>query len=149
MASTITLLGELQATVGERFLYEGPNDASDALCAPCKLQSICFNLEDGETYEVKAVRDKGHPCFLHERGVARVVEVAPATHEAVIPARGLVEGQTFVYPQRECENPGCALWRSCVGGAPRVGAQYRVASVGPAADCPLGYALRHARLAPP
>jgi uncharacterized protein (UPF0179 family) len=148
LAYTITLVGELQATVGERFVYEGANQGPDSLCAPCKLQATCFNLEAGETYEVRAVRQKGHPCFLHERGIARVVEVAPAAHDTVLPARGLTAGETVVYPERECPNRGCALWRSCVGGAPRPGTTYRVESVGQVADCPLGYALRHARIAP-
>lgn len=134
--------------MGDRFVYEGPNLGPAALCAPCKLQGICFNLEPGETYEVRQVREKGHPCFLHERGTVRVVEVAAASHDSILPARGLVAGQVIVYPQRECPNRGCALWRSCVGGAPRPGASYRVESVGAAADCPLGYGLRHARLAP-
>jgi uncharacterized protein (UPF0179 family) len=145
---TITLVGELQASVGARFVYEGANGGPDALCAPCKLQGICFNLEPGETYEVRAVRDKGHPCFLHERGVARVVEVAPSAHDVIIPARGLVAGETFVYPQRQCENRGCDKWSICVGARPRPGATYQVESVGANADCPLDYALRHARLAP-
>jgi uncharacterized protein (UPF0179 family) len=148
LGSTLSLVGELQANLGDRFVYEGPNEGADALCAPCKLQGICFNLVPGETYEVVVVRDKGHPCFLHERGTARVVEVAPANHDCVIPARGLVAGQVFVYPERNCPNRGCPLWRSCVGGTPRPGASYLVESVGDGADCPLGYALRHARLQP-
>lgn len=146
MSDTITLVGSLQAGVGERFVYEGPNDGPDALCAPCKLQSICFNLKPGETYVVKAVRDKDHPCFLHERGTARVVEVATAPHESVLPSRGLVAGQTIIYPDRECPNRGCALWKSCVGGTPQPGYAYRVEAVGEVADCPLGLELRHARL---
>lgn len=148
LPGTITLVGELQASVGNRFLYEGANSGPDALCAPCKLQGICFNLEAGETYEVRVVRDKGHPCYLHERGVARVVEVSPAGHDVILPARGLVAGEMIVYPQRACPNRGCAMWRSCVGAPPRPGVSYRVEAVGAAADCPLGFALKHARLEP-
>lgn len=148
MATTITLLGALQAQVGDRFVYQGPNNGPDAVCAPCKLQGTCFNLDPGETYEVMQVRQKGHPCFLHESGTVRVVEVAPARHDSILPSRGLVAGEVVVYPERECPNRGCAFWRNCVGGSPRPGASYRVESVGEAVDCPLGFALRRAKLAP-
>lgn len=148
MSDIITLIGPLQAEVGQRFVYQGANDGPDAQCAPCKLHSICFNLKPGETYEVKAVRSKDHPCYLHESGTARVVEVATAPHDAILPARGLVAGETFLYPDRECPNRGCALWKRCVGGTARPGYAYRVETVGDMADCPLGLELRHAQLAP-
>lgn len=145
--ATITLLGELQAQVGERFLYAGPNDGPDAACAPCKLKGTCFNLEPGEVYQVAAVRDKAHPCYLHERGVVRVVTVEKAEHDVIVPARGLVEGESMPYPERSCEFRGCPMWRECVGAPLRVGHLYHVMKVEAPVACPLGYNLRHARLA--
>lgn len=146
--ATLTLLGELQAKVGERFTFEGPNLAADSACAPCRLQGICFALEEGESYEVASVRDKQHPCFLHEGGKVRVVEVERAEHDVVLPARGIIEGESVVYPERDCEFRGCTFWRECVGAPLRVGASYRVAAVGPVVPCPLGYALRRAHVVP-
>src|SRR5882672_2425187 len=97
--ATITLLGELQSIAGERFLFRGPNDSPDAACAPCKLKGTCFNLEPQLVYEVKQVREKTHPCFLHEGGLVHVVEVEKAAQEVIVPARGLVEGQSMIYPE--------------------------------------------------
>ncbi|HKZ58619.1 MAG TPA: UPF0179 family protein [Candidatus Thermoplasmatota archaeon] len=142
------MLGELQAKVGERFVFQGPNDGADAACAPCRLKGICFNLEPGETFEVAAVRDKDHPCYLHEGGKVRVVEVDRATHDVILPARGIVEGGSMLYPERSCEFRGCPKWRQCVGAPLRPNFSYRVVEAGPAEPCPLGFALRRAKLAP-
>ena len=146
--ATITLLGESQARVGARFQYTGPNDAPDAACAPCKLKPTCFNLEPGDSYEVVAVRDKQHPCYLHESGKVRVVEVDRAAHDVILPSRGIIEGESFLYPERSCDFRGCAMWRECVGAPLRPGFSYKVAQVGPPVACPLGYALRRARVQP-
>jgi uncharacterized protein len=146
--ATITLLGEAQAAVGARFRYAGPNDGADAACAPCKLKGTCFNLEPGETFEVVAVRDKSHPCFLHEAGRVRVVEVERAEHDVILPARGIIEGESFLYPERDCEFRGCTMWRECVGSPLRPNYSYKVLQVGPVAPCPLGYALRRAKVQP-
>ena len=146
--ATITLIGEAQAKVGGRFRFEGPNDGPDAACAPCKLKGACFNLEPGETFEVVAVRDKQHPCYLHESGKVRVVEVERAAHEVILPARGIIEGESFLYPERACEFRGCAMWRECVGSPLRANYAYKVVEVGQVAPCPLGYALRRARVQP-
>ncbi len=146
--ATITLLGESQAAVGARFRFEGPNDAPDAACAPCRLKGTCFNLEPGLSFEVVAVRDKVHPCFLHEAGRVRVVEVERAEHEVILPSRGIVEGESFVYPERACEYRGCEFWRECVGAPLRPGNPYKVLQVSAVIPCPLGYALRRAKVAP-
>lgn len=145
---TITLVGEAQAKVGGRFLFAGPNDAPDAACAPCKLKPTCFNLEAGETYEIVAARDKQHPCFIHDGGKVRIVEVERASHDVILPARGIIEGESFLYPERSCENRGCAMWRECVGSPLRANYSYKVVQVGPPVACPLGYALRKARVEP-
>jgi hypothetical protein len=146
--ATITLLGELQSSVGQRFQFVGPNDAADAACAPCKLKGACFNLDPGEVYEVMQVRDKTHPCYLHEGGRVHVVEVDRATHDVIVPARGLVEGQSMIYPERACEFRGCPFWRQCVGAPLRPGFAFKVAKAGEAVPCPLGYSLRRATLVP-
>ena len=146
--ATITLLGELQAKVGERFQFVGPNDAPEAACAPCKLKGTCFALEEGESYEVVAVRDKSHPCYLHESGRVRVVEVERAQHSVIMPSRGTVEGESLLYPERSCEFRGCQFWRDCVGAPLRPGFSYKVTQVGEVVPCPLGYALRRATVVP-
>lgn len=146
--ASITLLGELQAQVGERFVFAGPNDAPDAACAPCRLKGICFSLEAGESYEVVAVRGKDHPCYLHEGGKVRVIEVERAEHDVILPARGMIEGESILYPERSCEFRGCPFWRECVGAPLRPNFSYKVIQVGEAVPCPLGYALRRAHVAP-
>ena len=146
--ATITLHGELQAKVGERFLFVGPNDGPDAACAPCKLKGACFNLDPGEVYEVATVREKTHPCYLHEGGRVRVVEVERAEHDVIVPARGLQEGESMLYPERSCDFRGCGFWRECVGAPLRPGHPYHVMKVGEPIPCPLGYNLRRAHLAP-
>lgn len=148
MATTISLLGPLQANAGERFIFLGPNEGPGAACEPCKLKGACFNLEPGEVYDVKAVRDKTHPCYLHEGGIVHVVEVERAAQSVIVPARGLTDGQSLVYPERECEFRGCPFWRKCVGAPLRPGYAYKVVQVGETVACPLGYALRRATLQP-
>ena len=146
--SVITLLGPAQSSPGHRFVFQGPNDAPDAACAPCKLKSACFNLEAGESYEVKTVREKTHPCFLHEGGTVRVVEVDRAQHDVILPARGPTEGGTYTYPTRECEFRGCQFWQQCVGAPLRPGKNYHIIQVGEVIPCPLGYALRRTKARP-
>ena len=94
------------------------------------------------------MRDKSHPCFLHETGKVRVVEVDRAQHRVILPARGIIEGESFLYPERSCDLRGCEMWRECVGGPLRVNFSYKVIEVGPPVNCPVGYALRRAKVAP-
>lgn len=143
---TITLIGEAQARPGSRFRFVGPNDGPNAECRPCKLQGTCFNLEPGEVYAVGEVRAKTHPCFLHDGSAVRVVVVERAAHDVIVPGRGLIEGETLVYPERECEFRGCPMWSECVGAPLIPRKDYLVEKVGERVDCPLGYDLRRARL---
>ncbi|MFA7622902.1 MAG: UPF0179 family protein, partial [Candidatus Methanomethylophilaceae archaeon] len=58
----VTLIGESQARIGNRFYYLGPS----LECRECRFKNVCFNLEVGRMYEVTELRDVHHECEMHE-----------------------------------------------------------------------------------
>lgn len=104
----ITLIGERQARVGAKFVYRGPLTE----CRECKLKAVCFNLDAGCQYSIKAKRDVQHECKIHEDGV-RVVEVERIPMKAVTSKKSAVEGSTITIEEIRCRNVGCAKYRLC------------------------------------
>ena len=66
----------------------------------------------------------------------------------ILPSRGIIEGESILYPERSCEFRGCAFWRECVGSPLRPNFSYKVTRVGEVVPCPLGYSLRRAHVEP-
>lgn len=104
----ITLIGEPQAKVGNRFYYLGALTE----CKECRLKGVCFNLEPGHLYEVTALRDTEHDCEIHESKV-RVVEVEKRPTLATVPRKKAIDGSMITYESVKCTNLGCVNYVNC------------------------------------
>jgi len=104
----ITLVAEEFAEVGNTFDYLGP----DPLCDTCKIKTICFNLEEGARYRIKALRPTFHDCEAAE-GRVRVVEVERVDREITVDYKGAIEGSTVTYTRPDCPHIGCPHFRAC------------------------------------
>ncbi len=127
------------AEKGRTFDYLGP----DPLCDDCKLKTICFNLDEGARYVVKALRPTYHECPAAE-GRVRVVEVERTTREVVIDAKGAIEGSTVTFNRPECGNIGCPNYGGCCSEAVKDGDKVTIVSLGEKADCAIGQKRLHA-----
>lgn len=133
----ITLVGEKQAREGQMFVFVGPLTE----CRDCRLKTVCFNLEEGRTYTIRSVRTVHHDCKIHEGGV-RVVEVEKAPIRTTIPTRAALEGTTYSWQGKECQNLGCAHYILCTPKGMKAQEKYRVVKVFGYVDCPDGETLK-------
>jgi hypothetical protein len=137
----VTLVGEKQAKEGRTFVFLGPLGE----CRDCKLKTVCFNLEEGRTYTIMAVRNVHHDCKIHESGV-RVVEVEKAPIRAAVFTRNALEGTSVVWEQKDCINIGCPNFYLCGPRGIKAGEKYRVVKVLGILDCPDGVPLKEVLL---
>ena len=128
----ITLIGEEQAKVGNRFYYMGPQTE----CKECRLKGVCFNLEPGRLYEITSLRDTRHECEVHEGGV-RVVEVEKKPTMATILKKVAIEGSVITYDQSDCARMGCEHWQHCHPIGIRAGDKLTVNDIVGKVDCPI------------
>jgi uncharacterized protein len=130
---TITLIGEKQAKEGVVFVYKGfvPE------CRECKLKAVCFNLDSGGIYRIKAVRDVHHECKMHEDGV-RVVEVDKVPIKVCLGQKIVLEGSTVTFEEVRCRNIGCERYRLCHPVAVERGSKHKVSRVHGEVQCPEG-----------
>ena len=129
----ITLIGEHLAKEGSVFVYRGPLTE----CRECKLKAVCFNLEQGGQYRIKATRDVKHECRMHEEGV-RVVEVERLPVRVGVGQRYALEGSTITFEESRCRNLGCASYRVCHPVGVKRGTKCKVRSVLGDIECPEG-----------
>lgn len=128
----ITLIGEEQAKVGNRFYYMGPQTD----CKECRLKGVCFNLEPGRQYEITSLRDTKHDCEVYEGGV-RVVEVEKKPTIATIPKKVAIEGSVITYDDSDCARMGCEHWQHCHPIGIRAGDKLSVTDIVGKVDCPI------------
>lgn len=120
-----TLIGELQAKPGFKFVFKGAAD----VCNQCKLKEACvMKLEQNTIYKVVEVLKKKHKCPLREGWVvvARVVE---AEVEAVLDAKMAIEDAIITFRRKTCEKSDCKLWNLCQSPYMKDGAKYKVLKV--------------------
>ncbi|MDH5816080.1 MAG: UPF0179 family protein [Candidatus Nezhaarchaeota archaeon] len=120
-----TLIGELQAKPGFKFVFKGATET----CNRCKLKEVCvMKLEEDTIYKVVEVLKKKHKCPLREGWVvvARVVE---AEVEAVVDVKVAIEDAIITFKRRTCEKTSCKLWDLCQSPYVRDGAKYKVLRV--------------------
>ena len=137
----ITLIGEKQARIGDRFYFMG----SMTECRECRLRGVCFNLETGSLYEITALRDAVHECTVHE-GTVRAVEVEKRPVTVAIPRKQAIDGSTITFESAKCRNIGCANRSICNPPSIRNGTKLRIADVGDDAECPCGLSLVFVKL---
>jgi len=133
----ITLIGEKQARVGFRFLFE----EATGICSECSVKRVCLgNLESGRLYEISKVTRKKFPCLLHSED-AVVVEVSEPAIEGAVPARIAMKDALITYTKIDCKNASCGNWDKCFPTGLAGGVRYRVLDVKGPLRCPLGAQL--------
>ncbi|MBQ6547546.1 MAG: UPF0179 family protein [Candidatus Methanomethylophilaceae archaeon] len=137
----ITLVGETQAKIGNRFYFMGPQTD----CKECRLRGVCFNLEPGRQYEIISIRDTKHECEIHEDGV-RVVEVEKKPTLACIPKKVAIEGSVITYDESDCGRMGCEHWQHCHPIGIKAGEKLSVSDIVGKVDCPIRDDLMLAKL---
>ena len=137
----ITLVGEEQAKVGNRFYFMGPQTD----CKECRLRNVCFNLEPGRQYEIVGIRDTHHDCEVHEGGV-RIVEVEKKSTVACVPKKTAIEGSIITYEESDCARMGCENWRYCHPVGMRTGDKLTVTDIIRKVDCPIKDDLQMVKL---
>ena len=129
----ITLIGDVQARIGNRFYFMGPMTE----CKECRLRGVCFNLEPGSLYEVVALRDTKHDCPIHE-GLVRVVEVEKKPIPAAVSHKFAIDGSTITFESKRCGNPGCENRVYCVPISIKDGTKLKITDIVGDLECPLG-----------
>jgi len=120
-----TLVGELQARPGFKFVFEGPADA----CYNCKLKDVCaFKLEPNTIYTVVEVLGKKHKCALREGWVV-VAKVVESEVEAMIEAKMAVEGAIITFRKVKCQEASCPYYGLCQSPYVKEGEKYRILKV--------------------
>lgn len=138
----VALIGKSQAKKGYRFIYSGIGKP----CLSCKLKPVCVDkLEAGRVYEVVAVRDKVHPCELHEGGV-RVVELEEAPVLTAIPSKLAIEKAIVTFNPIPCQRAQCAAYEYCATPALKAGDKCLILEVLEKLPCGKGLSLRKALL---
>lgn len=126
----ITLIGEDQARIGNRFYFMG----SQTSCRECRLKGVCFNLEQGRMYEITSIRDTKHECELHDGGV-RAVEVVKKPILACISKKLAMEGSVITYEESDCGRMGCDNWQYCHPVGIKTGDKVTVSDIVGKTDC--------------
>ena len=120
----ITLIGESQARIGNRFYFMGPLTE----CRECRLRGVCFNLEPGSLYEVVALRDTVHDCPVHE-GSVRVAEVDKKPLIAAVPAKHAIDGSMVTFEGRKCKDLGCVNRNYCIPVSIKDGTKLKITDI--------------------
>ena len=128
----ITLIGEDQARIGNRFYYTGPQTE----CRDCKLKGVCFNLEPGHQYEVTSIRDTKHECEIYDNGV-RVVEIEKIPTLATVKKKYAIEGGMITYERNDCGRLGCDNYKLCHPIGLRDGDKRTIDEIEREVECPL------------
>ena len=130
---------------GQRFRFLGPNRGDE--CKGCPYTRICFGLEPGRSYEVRALRAVTHPCGLHDDGKVRVAEVEEVPVRTSLETR-LLRGTAAAWNPIPCGRPACPSWSLCHPVGPAAGAHYQIVGEEGALPCPAGFTLSRVLLKP-
>ncbi|HWG84497.1 MAG TPA: UPF0179 family protein [Deinococcales bacterium] len=139
----LTLVPNAAAKVGARFVYRGPNLGEE--CQGCPFQKLCFGLEAGRAYEVRALRGVTHPCGLHDEAKVQVVEVAEVDFAATLETRHL-RGTAAHWAAPACLRPECPSYALCHPAGTASGARHAIREVGQKVACVAGFDLVQVRL---
>ncbi len=105
----ITLIGKSLANKGLKFMHYGASSE----CESCRFKNTCIDtLEVGRVYIIKNIKSGEQPCFIHEGGKVKVVEVEKAHIRGVIESKKSFEGSKIVFNFPECEEK-CSLRDMC------------------------------------
>jgi len=133
MMVLITLIGEAQAKVGNRFYYIGPLTE----CKDCRLKGVCFNLEPGHLYEIVAMREAEHDCEIHESKV-RAVELVKVPVSVAVQSKRAIDGSVITFETANCDNIGCENYLYCRPLGIRDGTKFTISEIKGDIECLLG-----------
>lgn len=120
-----TLIGELQAKPGFKFVFKGAAD----VCNQCKLKDVCvMKLEQNTMYKVVEVLKKKHKCPLRG-GLVVVAKVVEAEVEALLDAKMAIEDAVITFRRRTCRKINCKLRDLCQNPYVKDGEKYKVIKV--------------------
>jgi uncharacterized protein len=105
----ITLIGKNIATKNLEFTFLGAAKE----CDKCRFKDTCIKtLEKGRLYTIKNVKDVEHPCFIHEGGKVKVIEVEKANIKALVESKKSFEGSSMIFEFQACDLD-CSLKDFC------------------------------------
>lgn len=136
----VTIVGESQARIGNRFYFVGPLTE----CKECKLRNVCFNMEVGALYEIVDLRDTVHDCAIRESKV-RVVEVEKKAFRAAVTKKQAM-GSSITFESRNCPNIGCENHQFCCPPNTKDGDRFSIVDDISDIKCPIGEQLRLVKL---
>ena len=139
----LTLVPASLAEKGYRFTFAGPNAGEE--CVGCPFQKLCFGLQPGRSYVVKAVRPAAHPCGLHDEGRVRAVEVAEVPFAASLERRHL-RGTAAPWAPPICRKPSCRNWSLCNPVGHAEGSRHAIVAQKGPLECPAGFDLERVEL---
>lgn len=120
-----TLIGELQAKPGFKFVFKGAAD----VCNQCKLREVCvMKLEEGTMYKVVEVLKKRHKCLLREGWVV-VAKVVEAEIETLLDAKMAIEDAIITFRRKVCGRSNCKLRDLCQSPYVKDGEKYKILKV--------------------
>jgi len=131
----ITLIGEKLAMEGLEFTYIGSNSE----CKNCRLKTVCFHLKPGRNYTITNIRDKKHPCSVHE-GNAVIVEVNELPFIATV-TKEVAEGTKTTVERQKCKNITCEFFNVCTNRILQKKKNYTIKKTFGKIECPLGHEL--------
>jgi uncharacterized protein (UPF0179 family) len=137
----ITLIGESQAKVGNRFYFIGPQPE----CNECKLKGVCFNLDNGSLYEITEIRKQVHECESNEDHV-RAVVVTKVPTDSTVPKKQAIDGSIITFKAPECGQLGCEYYRRCHPIGVEDGKKYSVVGTFGDVVCPVGQKIVFAKM---
>ncbi|SCG85733.1 UPF0179 family protein [Methanobacterium congolense] len=105
----ITLIGKNLANKGLKFMHYG----ASSQCERCRFKGTCIDsLESGRMYIIKDVKDAEQPCFVHEGGKVKVVDVERAYIKTAVDSKKAFEGSKLVFNPPECDEE-CSMRDLC------------------------------------
>ncbi|MDR0887886.1 MAG: UPF0179 family protein [Candidatus Methanoplasma sp.] len=137
----ISLIGESQAKVGNRFYFLGPQPE----CKDCKLKGVCFNLDQGSQYEIIEIRKQVHDCASNE-DLVRAVAVVKVSTDATVPKKQAIDGSIITFKTVDCGQLGCEHYRICHPVGIEDGKKYSIVETGEDVVCPVGKKIVFAKI---
>ena len=131
----ITLIGEKLAMEGLEFTYIGSNSE----CKNCRLKTVCFHLKPGRNYTITNIRDKKHPCNVHE-GNAVIIEVNELPFIAAV-TKEVAEGTKTTVERQKCKNITCEFFNVCTNRILQKKKNYTIKKTFGKIECPLDHEL--------
>ena len=133
----ITLLEKNVAKEGYRFTHMG----SAKICETCPFYKVCVeSLQEYNTYIVKTVRKKEHPCLIDNQTML-VCEVEEANLILTVKKQKFLADMLFTREPNNCKEILCENYDYCVSPAFDKPTKIKILKEKKEIKCPLNYDL--------